>query len=85
MRFQMQDGEVFVGRSYEGIVQRMSSMKLDEPRSLESYRKATAQRVLEGYGVEVPHSTNRAFVLGLVAAGLMKPVKGQQARQRRVR
>lgn len=71
MRFVMLDGNVITGRSYSDVVFRMSQEKMREPRSMRSYRRATARRVKEAYGVSIDHETDRQFILDMEAAGLV--------------
>lgn len=71
MKFRMVDDLVVTGRSYEDIVERMAAEKLSEPRSRETYRRATARRASSVYAVAIDATDDRAFVLSLEAAGLM--------------
>ncbi len=68
----MVDGNEYSGRSYAAVVEAMSGDKLTEPRSRDTYRRATARRVRDMYGVEVDDTSDRTFVRGLVQVGLMK-------------
>ena len=72
MRFQLPEGPQIAGRSYTQVVEAMSSMKFTRPRSLESYRRATARRAKVAYGITVSHEDDRSFVLDLVKNGLLK-------------
>jgi hypothetical protein len=74
MKFRLPDGNEVAGRSYEDIVAAMADEKLREPRSMESYRRATARRVSSGYGVIIDSTDDRSFILSLEAAGLMERV-----------
>jgi len=75
VRFKMIDGTVYTGRSYDDIVTLMSGDKLTEPRSLATYRRATAKRVVDNYGRKVDTTDSETFVKSLVAAGLMTRVQ----------
>lgn len=68
----MVDGTTFAGRSYTDIVKKMSYLKFAEPRSLATYRLASAQRAFAQHGAGVDPSSDRSFVEGLVATGLLK-------------
>lgn len=72
MRFSTPDGIEVSGRSYTQVVAGMSHMKLSKPRSLQSYRRATARRARVAYGVDVSTEDDRSFVLDLVKHGLLK-------------
>lgn len=72
MEFLMIDGTAYRGRTYKEVVAAMADDKLSEPRTLEGYRRSTAKRVLDMYQAKVRTDTDRNFVLGLVAAGLME-------------
>lgn len=72
MRYQLPDGATVSGRSYSSIVTTMAGLKLRRPRSLERYRKATARRVLDMYGITIRIDNDRLFVLDMVANGMMK-------------
>jgi len=71
MRFVLLDGNIITGRSYSDIVFRMSQEKMREPRSMRSYRRATARRVEGVYGLEIRHDTDRHFVIDMEKAGLV--------------
>lgn len=70
----MADGKEITGRGYDEIVQRMSDEKLTEPRSLESYRRATANRVSAAFGVLIDASTSRSLLLSLESVKLVERV-----------
>lgn len=72
VRFRLIDDTRVSGRSYDDIVERMAGHKLVEPRSLKSYREATASRVGEMYEKDIDSTDNRSFVRSLEAAGLLK-------------
>lgn len=74
MKFIAADGNTFTGRSYSDIVRQMADEKLSAPKSLESYRRATANRVGEMYGRPVDDSDDRSFVLSLEAQGMLERV-----------
>jgi hypothetical protein len=74
MRYRMVDGTEYSGRGYADVVAAMAHDKLTEPKSLETYRRATANRVSEQYGVIVDASDNKPFIKSLEAAKLMKRV-----------
>ena len=74
MKFEMQDGSTYEGKTYEDVVRAMSSDKLTTPRSIRSYRKATANRVHQVYGLTIDPETNTSFVEGLVSSGLMRKI-----------
>lgn len=71
MKFRMTDGKEYSGRSYTAVVEHMAGEKLTEPRSTESYRRATARRVAEVYQIKVDATDDRSFIESLLAAGLM--------------
>lgn len=75
MRFRTPDEQTIAGRSYTAVVEAMAAEKFTEPQSLASYRKATANRAKEMYGVDVPHETDAEFVKGLENAGLLERVQ----------
>jgi len=66
------DGQVFKGKTYEKVVRAMAALKLDEPTSTESYRRATARRVSEMYNVIIDADTDRDFLRSLEAAKLVE-------------
>lgn len=72
MRFTTPDGEEFVGRSYDDIVEQMAGEKLTPPESIETYRTATANRVRGLVGEDINTDSNSAFVKALEAAGLLE-------------
>lgn len=72
MKFRMQDGKTYQGRSYTAVVEHMMDDKLTEPRSTESYRRATAQRVADLYQIQVDATDDRSFIRSLVAGGVME-------------
>jgi len=72
MRFLTIDGSAVKGRSYDDVVAALSSLKLVEASSLESYRKSVARRVGNfSRNVEIDTSDNRAFVQSLEKAGFL--------------
>lgn len=71
MRFRAPDDEVFEGEDYQDIVMMMASQKMHEPRSLASYRRATANRVRSMYGHHVDDSSDQEFIETLVDCGLL--------------
>lgn len=71
MRFVMLDGNIVTGRSYSDIVFRMSQEKMREPRSMRSYRRATARRVEGVYGIKIDWRDDKSFVIGMENAGLV--------------
>jgi len=72
MRFKLPDGKEIVGRSYEDVVRTMSQDKFTEPKSMSSYRRATARRARSMYGVEVPTDNDKEFVTALIKVGLLE-------------
>lgn len=72
MRFATEDGQEYTGRSYDEIVAAMASDKLVEPKSLDSYRRATAKRIRSSFGILIPTDTSKHFVRHLVASGLLE-------------
>lgn len=74
MKFRMIDGEVYAGKSYTKVVAKMAKAKLSEPDSIDTYRRATARRVADNYGVMIDATTNATFIHSLVAAKLMEEV-----------
>lgn len=72
MRFMLPDGKEVVGRGYSDIVQAMAEDKFTRPRSMESYRKATARRCRTMYGTEIPTDSDKEFVNGLIKVGLLQ-------------
>lgn len=72
MRFQLPDGPQVGGRSYTQVVEAMANQKFSRPRSLQSYRRATALRAKVAYNVTVATDDDRSFVLDLVKNGLLK-------------
>lgn len=75
MRFALPDGPQVSGRSYTQVVEAMSHMKFSQPRSLRTYRRATAQRAKVAYNVDVSWEDDRSFVLDLVKYGLLKRLR----------
>lgn len=75
MIYRTVDGNTFEGRSYEAIVNQMAEEKLRIPRSLSSYRFSVALRVEGAYDKHIDPRTNRAFLEGLVAAGLLERIR----------
>lgn len=65
------DGEQFSGETYDDVVIAMSKQKLEEPRSLETYRQATANRVHDTYGSEIRATSSEAFITDLCVEGLL--------------
>jgi hypothetical protein len=72
VRFTLPDGKEVVGRGYSDIVQAMAEDKFTRPRSMESYRKATARRCRSMYGTEIPTDSDKEFVNGLIKVGLLQ-------------
>lgn len=72
MRFTTADGSTFVGRSYDDIVEQMAGEKLTQPKSLASYRRATASRVRGLEGEDIRTNSNEEFIKDLEAAGLLE-------------
>lgn len=71
MRFRLPDGKEIVGRGYSDIVQAMSEDKFTRPRSMDSYRRATARRCKSMYGTDIPTDSDKSFVNGLIKVGLL--------------
>lgn len=74
MRFRTYDGEEHSGRSYREIVVALAQQKLTKPRSLAGYRRDTARRCSEMYGITIDTRDNRKFILSLVEAELMERI-----------
>jgi hypothetical protein len=72
MRFKLPDGKEIVGRSYQDVVRTMAEDKFTEPRSMDSYRRATARRARSMYGVDVPTENDKVFVNALIKVGLLE-------------
>lgn len=75
MKFKMIDGKEIGGRSYDDVVAAMAGAKLREPRSLESYRRATARRIKGIYRSAVNTKDNRSFIQSLEQAGLLERIE----------
>jgi hypothetical protein len=74
MKVRALDGEVFTGRGYNDIVNRMALGKLVGVRNLSSYRNATAKRVSELYGVIIDATSDETFIKTLIAAKVLERV-----------
>jgi hypothetical protein len=75
MKFVFMDGRVISGRSYTDIVKKMSELKFVRARSLARYRRATARRVADLFGVDVNVEDDRSFVQSLEAGSLLERVQ----------
>lgn len=75
LKFRSPDGSVFEGHDYTEIVANMAGEKLTPPKSLATYRRATATR-LHSLKPEAAINTNSntAFVQSLVQSGLLEKV-----------
>jgi len=54
------------------VVQAMSEDKFTRPRSMDSYRRATARRCKSMYQVDIPTDNDKEFVNGLIKVGLLQ-------------
>ena len=74
MIYELIDGQRIEGETLSDIVAGMAQEKFDEPRSMQSYRKASADRVQEIYGLEVRFDTDENFIQDLIHAELIKRI-----------
>jgi hypothetical protein len=72
MRFMLPDGKEITGRGYADVVRAMSEDKFTRPRSMDSYRRATARRCKTMYGTEIPTDNDKEFVNALIKVGLLQ-------------
>lgn len=73
-RYLLLDGTLVGGRTYADVVRSMAGMKMTKPRSLETYRQATATRASDMYGKKVDPTSDATFVKTMVAAGLLETI-----------
>jgi hypothetical protein len=72
MIFTLVDGMTVEGDTYTEVVRAMNNTKMTPAKQLSTYRRATAMRIKDAYGVEVDWSSDEAFVLGMERADLLK-------------
>lgn len=70
MRLQLIGGHLIRARSYTGLVRNMASEKFVKPSSLKIYRRGTASRIQEMYGVNIRTDTNKNFIDDMIEKGL---------------
>jgi hypothetical protein len=74
MIYELIDGTRIEGETLRDIVIGMAEEKFDAPRSLAGYRRASASRIKELYGIEVRSDSDQHFVQDLVGAELIRRI-----------
>jgi len=74
MIYETPDGEIYEAVTYDGIVEQMAQGKMTEPRSMASYRKATAKRIKRLLDLDIDPTNSETFVLGMIAADLLRRI-----------
>lgn len=75
MHLLLLDGTEIRARSFDDAVAKMAAEKFTEPRSIDSYRKATANRVFEMMGLRIDTDTNKSFIESMQAVGIVKRLR----------
>jgi hypothetical protein len=74
MIYEMIDGQEYTGKTAAEVVSQMAEDKMATPRSLESYRQATARRTAAVYGADIDPSTDETFLQTMCDSGLMRKI-----------
>lgn len=71
MRFKLVSGEEYSGRSYDDVVRAMADEKFDPVDALDVYRRSTADRFFEMFGIRPDPTTSETLIKSLCEAELM--------------
>ena len=83
MRFELPDGTIISGSSYDDIVERMANEKLTTVKSKHSYRRAVSKRIAESSNIKVRYGSSTVFVNDLVIIGQLKRIGGSKRNAQR--
>lgn len=73
--FMLPDGKIVSGINATEVVQEMADEKMSTPKSLSSYRRSVARRLISTFPeIIVNASSNGQFVRSLIACGQLTPI-----------